>query len=153
MGEDAEPLDDVASVSVPHERTGVRQARHALSGRLASSGVAEDDVADALLVVSELVSNSIRHAEPLSTGEITVRWRVAPDVLHLEIVDGGAGTRPRAGVAALAATSGRGLDIVSQVSSRWGVTTAGDAVTVWADVPRRTVGAGPGPREPAGRAD
>jgi anti-sigma regulatory factor (Ser/Thr protein kinase) len=153
MDAGGEPSDAVASVSVPHERTGVRMARHALSGRLESSGVAGDDVADAMLVVSELVSNSIRHAEPLPSGEITVRWRVSPEVLHLEIVDGGAGTRPRAGVAALSATGGRGLDIVRQVSTAWGVTAAGESVTVWADVPRRGARVSPGARGDARPAD
>jgi hypothetical protein len=64
-----------------------------------------------------------------------VRWSVDAEVLHIEITDGGAGTRPRAGVAALSALGGRGLDIVRTVSRHWGVTEGEGEVTVWAEVP------------------
>ena len=90
MGSGAETSDTAVSVSVPHESTGVRIARHAVSDQLDSAGVAQADRADAMLVVSELVSNSVRHAAPLASGGITVRWSVGADVLHLEITDGGA---------------------------------------------------------------
>lgn len=136
MGSGAEPSDTAVSVSVPHESTGVRIARHVVSDQLDSAGVAQADRADAMLVVSELVSNSVRHAAPLSSGGITVRWSVGADVLHLEITDGGARTRPRAGIAALSATGGRGLDIVRSVSRQWGVTETEESVTVWVEIPR-----------------
>jgi anti-sigma regulatory factor (Ser/Thr protein kinase) len=132
--------DTAVSVSVPHERTGVRLARHAVADQLELLGVGPADRADAMLVVSELVSNSVRHADPLSGGEITVRWSVAADVLHLAITDGGARTQPRAGVAALSATGGRGLDIVRSVSRQWGVTEGAGSVTVWVELPRHTSG-------------
>ncbi len=130
----------VTVVRVPHERTGVRQARHAFADQIRVAGVGADARDDAMLVLSELVSNAVKHATPLPSGEITVRWRVDADVLHLEITDGGASTRPRAGVAALSALGGRGLDIVRTVSRQWGVTESQGEVTVWADVPLSTVG-------------
>lgn len=126
-----------ASVSVPHERSGARIARSRFAERLAAAGVPEQERDDAVLVLSELVSNAITHAAPLPSGEITVRWRVDDESLHLEITDGGAGTRPHASVAALSAIGGRGLDIVRTVSTQWGVTEGpGSSVTVWAEVPR-----------------
>jgi len=131
----------VVSVSVPHEHTGVRVARHAFADQLSAAGVPAQDREDAMLVLSELVSNAVKHAEPLPGGGITVECRVKPDVLHIEITDGGAGTRPHASVAALSAMGGRGLDIVRAVSSEWGVTEGRDTVTVWAEIPRwSTVG-------------
>jgi anti-sigma regulatory factor (Ser/Thr protein kinase) len=131
----ATPLDATV-VTVPHERHGVSMARHALADNLAAKGVVEDDLDDAMLVLSELVSNAIKHAAPLPTGEVRVRWSIRADVLHLEITDGGAATRPNAVVAAVSALGGRGLDIVRTVCRQWGVTEAPDSVTVWADVPR-----------------
>ena len=89
-----------------------------------------------MLVLSELVSNAIKHAAPLPSGEIGVRWSVRADVLHIEITDGGASTRPHAGAAALSSLGGRGLDIVREVSTQWGVTEGAGSVTVWAKVPR-----------------
>lgn len=127
---------DQRSVTVPHERHGVSMARHALADNLAAEGVAPDDRDDAMLVLSELVSNAVKHAAPLPTGEVRVRWAIRADVLHLEITDGGAATRPKAVVAAVSALGGRGLDIVRTVCRQWGVTEQPDCVTVWADVPR-----------------
>ncbi len=124
------------SIGVPHERTGVRLARHAFADQVSAAGVEDDARDDAMLVLSELVSNAVKHAAPLPSGEITVRWSVDDEVLHLEITDGGASTRPRAGVAALSALGGRGLDIVRSVSRHWGVTESEGSVTVWAEVPR-----------------
>ena len=104
-----------ASVRVPHERAGVGLARHAFADRMTKVvGVSDETLDDAILVV---------------------RWSVLADVLHLEITDGGAATRPNVGVAALSSLGGRGLDIVRSVSTQWGVTEGDESVTVWAEVP------------------
>ena len=121
---------------MPHKRTGVRLARHAFADELEAAGVRPADRDDAMLVLSELVSNAVKHAAPLPSGDIRVRWEVLDEVLHVEITDGGAGTRPHASVAALSAPGGRGLDIVRTVSTQWGVTEGEGSVTVWAEVPR-----------------
>jgi anti-sigma regulatory factor (Ser/Thr protein kinase) len=124
------------SVTVPHAGHGVSQARHALASELSSLGVAEEPSEDAMLVMSELVSNAVKHAAPLPGGEVRVRWSIATDCLHLEITDGGAVTRPNPAIATVFALGGRGLDIVRTISDQWGVTHDSDSVTVWADVPR-----------------
>jgi anti-sigma regulatory factor (Ser/Thr protein kinase) len=123
-------------VTVPHERTGVRLARQAFAVELDAVGVRPADRDDAMLVLSELVSNAVKHAAPLPSGDIRVRWEVLDELLHIEITDGGAGTRPHASVAVLSALGGRGLDIVRTVSTQWGVTEGEGSVTVWAEVPR-----------------
>jgi len=130
--------DPTSMVSVPHARSSVGTIRHVLADELQASGVAPRVLEDAILVLSELVSNAIKHASPLPGGEITIRWVIRPDCLHLEITDGGAITRPRAGAAAASAIGGRGLDIVRRVCSQWGVTEDDTSVTVWADLPRPT---------------
>jgi len=123
-------------VTVPHERTGVRVARHAFADQLEIAGVRPEEREDALLVLSELVSNAVKHAAPLPSGQIRVCWEVQDDLLHIEITDGGAGTRPQASVVEMSAAGGRGLDIVRTVSTQWGVTEGDGSVTVWAEVPR-----------------
>ena len=133
------PSDASASVSVPHEGTGVRLARHAFAQKLDEAGVPLEDRDDAMLVLSELVSNAVKHAAPLPSGEITVRWAVDDELLHIEITDGGAGTRPNPSVPLLSALGGRGLDIVRTVSTQWGVTENDQTVTVWAEVPRHPI--------------
>ena len=124
------------SVTVPHEGHGVSLARHAFATELASAGITADVRQDAVLVMSELVSNAVKHGAPLPDGDVRVGWAIAHDCLHIEITDGGAVTRPNPAVATVFALGGRGLDIVRMISREWGVTQDGDSVTVWADVPR-----------------
>lgn len=128
-----------SSVTVPHERSSVSAARHLLSEELAANGIEKPMRDDAVLVLSELVSNAIKHASPLPSGDIHVRWAIRRDLLHLEITDGGALTRPQAAAAALSSLGGRGLDLVRSICSDWGVTEDGNMVTVWADLPRRVM--------------
>jgi anti-sigma regulatory factor (Ser/Thr protein kinase) len=131
-------------LEVPHGRTGVRLARHTVADQLTAVGVRQEARDDALLVLSELVSNAVTHAAPLPNGRITVGWSVLGDALHLEITDGGAVTSPRARSAALFSGSGRGLDIVRTICRAWGVTEGERSVTVWADVPMTGTAAAPG---------
>ena len=129
----------MSSVSVPHARSSVSAARHALADELDANGVGTPMRDDAVLVLSELVSNAIKHAAPLPSGHIFVCWCIRQDRLHLEITDGGGQTRPQAAVAAVSSLGGRGLDIVRTICSAWGVTEDGNAVTVWADLPRPAI--------------
>ena len=99
----------------------MRLARHAVADQLTAVGVREEACDDAMLVLSELVSNAVKHAAPLPNGRIAVGWAVLDDVLHLEITDGGASTRPQASSRrAVSALGGRGLDIVRTVSRALG---------------------------------
>ena len=84
----------------------------------------------------EFVVRAVLPLAPLPSGDISVCWTLQQDRLHLEITDGGALTRPQAAVAAVSSLGGRGLDIVRTICSEWGVTEDGNAVTVWADLPR-----------------
>jgi len=132
-------LQTPARVSVPHERSSVRVVRHHFADQMTAAGVPPEDREDAMLVLSELVSNAVKHAAALPDGQISVSWQVEDDELRLEVTDGGAATRPNASVAVLSAMGGRGLDIVRTVSNHWGVTEAEGTVTVWAEVPRTPV--------------
>jgi anti-sigma regulatory factor (Ser/Thr protein kinase) len=127
---------------VPHEGHGVSLARHALAGELAALGVPDDALSDAMLVISELVSNAVKHAAALPGGEVRVAWSVDAACMHLETTDGGGMSRPNPAVATGFALGGRGLDIVRTIIDQWGVTQDGASVTVWADVPlvRRATG-------------
>lgn len=124
------------SVSVPHEGPGVSLARHAFARELAMAEVPDEVRQDAMLVISELVSNAVKHAAALPGGDVRVSCSIDDDCLRVEITDGGAVTRPNPAVATVFALGGRGLDIVRTISREWGVIQADDSVTVWADVPR-----------------
>ncbi|MEV4615104.1 ATP-binding protein [Kitasatospora sp. NPDC049258] len=136
---------------------------------------------DAVLILSELLSNSCRYARPLAllaeldrdaelpvgrlvtaggtvrlgsaatepssepsgdgdadgeAGGVLVRWQTHGDgLLTLEVTDGGAVTRPLPARPSVTARGGRGLNIVGELASDWGVRHAPGRVTVWAELP------------------
>ena len=124
------------SVTVPHEGSGVSQARHAFADEMATAKVSDEVRQDAMLVISELVSNAVKHAAPLQGGNVRVSCSIDDKCLRVEITDGGAVTRPNPAVATVFALGGRGLDIVRTICREWGVVQEDHSVTVWADVPR-----------------
>jgi anti-sigma regulatory factor (Ser/Thr protein kinase) len=95
---------------------------------------------DALTVVSELVSNAVRHGDGCP-----VLW-VGTDAgrVTLTVTDRSA-RRPHRRAAD--ETGGRGLAIVEAMAESWGVEDAGDGKAVWARLPRY-----PGPVPGAGAA-
>lgn len=123
-------------VVVPHHATGARQARHRLADELADV-VPSTLLADLVAVLAELVGNAVRHADPLPGGVIRVAWRLrttpAGPRVQVRVTDGGAPDGPRMRTADPDAMDGRGLHIVSGLSSRWGVDRDGLGQSVWAE--------------------
>ena len=117
---------------LPHAPSSVAVARRRLSSELVDSGVYESVVDDASVIVSELISNALRHARPLPSGQVRVCWLRRGDLLELEVSDGGAMTEPRRGPGTLSSLGGRGLGIVEALSDGWGVRHENGATTVWA---------------------
>jgi len=119
---------DCAEWTFPAEPGAVRSARTAVRGQL--HGWDLDCVADlAALLVSELVTNSLRHA----TGPIGVRL-VRPvggdDSLLVEVSDP-LPDPPRERVARPEDESGRGLQLLAGSSRRWGTRPGASGKTVW----------------------
>jgi anti-sigma regulatory factor (Ser/Thr protein kinase) len=91
----------------------------------------------ALLLVSELVTNSVRHSGVPEGEDVVVRVDVWRDGCRLEVEDPG-----RDGVIApqpqdLLKGGGVGLNLVQMLSERWGVVRAAEGPTrVWAQLPR-----------------
>ncbi|MFC3820952.1 ATP-binding protein [Planomonospora venezuelensis] len=119
---------------LPYAPSSVAVARQCLSSDLQEWGVYESAIDDAVLVVSELLSNALRHAHPLPSGQIKVAWRWTDGHVEVAVSDGGAATEPRAGRAPLSSLGGRGLGIVEYLADRWGVRHEGEITTVWAIV-------------------
>jgi two-component sensor histidine kinase len=101
---------------------------------LIEAGVCASAVTDAALVISELLSNALRHAGPLPGSAIRVAWDLDADSVRVAVSDGGGPTRPELGEPALATTGGRGLWIVAKLSRRWGTLCDDEGTTVWAEV-------------------
>lgn len=122
-------------VHLPCAPASVAFARRALSDDLRAAGVFDHAVGDAVLVVSELVSNAILHAYPLPGERVKVAWVVDGGWLEVAVSDGGSATTPQAGRPTTASVSGRGLAIVAHISQTWGVRTDDVGLTVWAILP------------------
>lgn len=163
----AQEVPTSSTMALPHGPTGVAAARRKLRSELCAHDVPEPVIDDAVLILSELLSNSFRHARPLDldsadcgdTGTGTDRkrggrtatgggrsdcgiraaWAIGEDgLLAVEVTDGGGATRPRPSSPSLSAHGGRGLCIVGSLSLRWGVRDdAPGEVTVWAVLPVR----------------
>ena len=132
-------------------------ARLFVSGCL--GGAPEDAVANAQLVVSELVTNSILHAGTV----MRIGVRQAGSVVHLEVGDQDGG-RPEPKQYSPDAGTGRGLRLVEALAVAWGVDAGPDGKTVWADVAlgpvemafpllRMAVGPAEKPEPPPARTD
>ena len=108
-------------------------ARRALE-RLA--GKVRPDIMDNLnLLVSELVTNSVRHAG-LSPGDrIEVRVELTAAAVRVEVADAGPGFDPEVHSPTIYQDSGWGLYLVGQVSDRWGVESGGPTC-VWFELDR-----------------
>ena len=117
-----------------HRPSSVAVARHKLREALERSDLGETVVYDAMLVLSELVSNAVQHGQPTSRGHLEVSWTLTADRLVLEVFDGGSVTslvpRPRD----VEADRGRGLVIVESVCDTWRVDRLGDSTHVVAEM-------------------
>jgi anti-sigma regulatory factor (Ser/Thr protein kinase) len=131
---EARERDEVATVVLPYATASVRAARAHIQHDLVAKGIPDALVDNTVLVVSEMVSNALKHARPLPDGKLRISWSAAPDGIALEVTDGGGATRPRLVSAPVTAGSGRGLRVVGRLSRAWGVREASAGTTVWAVV-------------------
>jgi anti-sigma regulatory factor (Ser/Thr protein kinase) len=131
------PADvSVVDVALPHEVSAVAAARRRLQEYLTRARVAGGTCDDAQLVLSELLSNAIRYAPALPTGDVRAAWWIDKAGVHLEVTDGCGETEPqRITEAHPESIGGRGLAIVDVLTSDWGVRTAEKQRTVHAVVP------------------
>jgi serine/threonine-protein kinase RsbW len=122
----------VMSIRLPATPASASVVRHQLAADLSERTIPPTVVDDVILVATELVSNAIRHAEPLADGQVTVTWKIEPDGVFVRVTDGGGANTPRVRHVSPRDTSGRGLALVEALAARWGVEDTGDATTVWA---------------------
>ena len=84
---------------------------------------------DALLVVSEMATNAVLHAE----SPFRVFIHHSPGVLHLSVGDAQRGWFEQ-GSPTAAEVNGRGVSIVEAVATRWGCDAVADGKVVWAEL-------------------
>jgi anti-sigma regulatory factor (Ser/Thr protein kinase) len=113
------------SISLPRDPSAARIARTAVHEELASA-LPPSILADVTLAVSELVTNAVIHGG----GEIELRVEAGDRVVKGEVIDGGVGFEQRLRDREV---TGRGLEIVGQLSKSWGVFQG--TTHVWFEIP------------------
>jgi serine/threonine-protein kinase RsbW len=126
--------DSSRTIRVPWRAASVAQVRRVLVEDLQTRDVSDSVIDEAEIVVSELMSNAVRHARPLSDGNLRVVWKVKNGVVEVEVTDGGSDSSPRPAPRTVWAPSGRGLRIVRSLAHEWGVTEDRNGSTVWASL-------------------
>ncbi|HVE98951.1 MAG TPA: ATP-binding protein [Mycobacteriales bacterium] len=121
----------VVSMELDITPRSVGLARRFALATCAEWGIDADRADDVAVVVSELVTNAIVHAESRSM----LRMRLGPASLRLEVVDHGPGA-PDPQHASNDDEHGRGLLIVAAYADAWGISPDGNGKIVWAELPR-----------------
>ncbi|HET9975004.1 MAG TPA: SpoIIE family protein phosphatase [Streptosporangiaceae bacterium] len=118
--------DQVATWDLPADPAIVASARRQVAERLANWGL-HDAAFTTELVVSELVTNAIRHAQS------PIQLRLIRDrTLICEVFDGSS-TAPHLRRARAFDEGGRGLLLVSRLALRWGTRQTPHGKTIWAE--------------------
>ena len=126
----------LGTITLPGTECSVPVARHCVCAVLTAAGCASMD--DALLVVTELVGNAIRHtASGRCGGTLTLHVVDAGEqLIHIEVIDSGAMTFPEPCEPDPDSFGGRGLWLVDRCSAKWGVRETPDGHrAVWALLP------------------
>lgn len=119
----AQKVPASSTMAVPHGPAGVGAARRRMRADLLASGATDAVVDDAVLILSELLSNACRHARPLSRDDsVRASWnRDTGGELTISVTDGGGPTRPLPATPSISARGGRGLAIIGALARDWGV--------------------------------
>lgn len=89
---------------------------------------------DLRLLVTELVTNGVRHGS--ERGPVELMVALSQDLVRVEVTDRGRGfAPPEAPIPRADGTGGWGLQLVDRVATRWGV-KIGDATCVWFELAR-----------------
>ena len=118
---------------LPPDFEAASRAREALEQL--DAHVEEPVLDDMRLLVSELVTNSVRHADAPPEEPVRVEVSVHEDRVRVSVEDAGNGFRPRRRTADSPDEGGWGLHLVEQVSDRWGVNGEG-RTRVWLELSR-----------------
>ncbi len=120
------PRDRIAEWNVPPDPAAVAASRAAATARLRHWGL-EELVTGTELILSELVTNAVRHGSP----PIGVRL-VYGRTLICEVADASS-TSPRVRLAAVTDEGGRGLFLVGQIAQRWGTRYTEAGKVIWTE--------------------
>ena len=114
-------------------------ARAAVAGRFESLGLDGSVSSTLALLVSEVVSNAVRHSAGPRDALIELVAEATADAIRIAVTDAGEGFTPQPRNPGRT-HDGYGLYLLEKVSARWGVESRGPT-TVWFELPRTALGA------------
>src|SRR4051812_49749366 len=114
----------MAGMALSIDERSVATARRLLLAAL--DGREDPAVDDAVLMISELVTNAVRHTRTILLVLVTIE----DHTLHVDVTDDNP-TLPAPPNPEHDATGGRGLRIVDALATRWGITPTKEGKTVW----------------------
>ncbi|WP_405492641.1 ATP-binding protein [Streptomyces sp. NBC_00096] len=130
------PCTDEMFWIVPRSLRAPGRARALVRKQLTEWGVDPEPAETAELLLSELVTNAVRHARAPQGRDIGVRIARYDGVLRVEVADAGDPVELTPRAATAWDESGRGLTIVAALAVRWGQCPRrhGIGKAVWAEV-------------------
>ena len=128
MRETIRPAPMRHTVKLPHEVGSIPRARRELA--CLAGDVDDLTLRNTRLLVSELVTNSIRHVPAGDGDRIELIIERADGRVRVEVADRGPGFEPAPRTEASTASSGWGLHIMAKLAARWGVEVDGGS-RVW----------------------
>lgn len=118
--------------------TASRVARSSMHSVLSTLGLRRDVIADAELVMSELVANAVEHGSADSDGMIEAAWRLTPPRLLVRVRDSGTAAELTPGTLDVGQVRpdvrGRGLAIVDALCDTWSYETDHGGTEVTAEL-------------------
>jgi anti-sigma regulatory factor (Ser/Thr protein kinase) len=132
QGNGAEPVNRI-SVQFEAGPSAAAWARNALIA--VEQDVDAELMADVRLLVSELVTNSVRHSATVPTEPVALDVAVDASTIRVEVRDAGAGFEPRPRQPGQSNVGGWGLYLVDRLADRWGV-MRNHCTQVWFEIDR-----------------
>jgi two-component sensor histidine kinase len=126
-------MEEMLEVTLAGGRGAPGLARTALYGLNGSLGDLRQPVS---LLVSELVTNAVKHGGVGPDRIVSVKLDSSDERVRVEVIDEGPGFEPRPGPRIDPIEEGFGLALVEQLSDRWGV-AVDDETRVWFEIDRK----------------
>ncbi|KMS74362.1 MULTISPECIES: ATP-binding protein [Streptomyces] len=119
------------SITLASEAASVPAARQIVREACAAWGMDQDAAETGTLLISEMVTNAVRHGHSHSVRVVTEQPR--PDRLRIAVVDTSRRV-PELHIVGPDAIGGRGLLLVDALSDRWGTDLLPWGKRVWAEI-------------------
>jgi anti-sigma regulatory factor (Ser/Thr protein kinase) len=132
----------IFDIELPRELDSAAAARHAVDDL--ADRLPPDEIGDVRLLVSELVTNSLRHAELAEDESIRLGVDVTETMIRVEVSDSGKGFEFTGPADDPQNVEGWGLYLVATLSDRWGIDRDGTRTSVWFELDRAAGSSGVG---------